>query len=58
VSYVARLIIHRYAMLGILDEERLPGAGMGVLNSPASRRRAEMKGLSGGNASTPMACTG
>ena len=29
VSYVAKLIIHRYAMLGILDETRLPGAADG-----------------------------
>jgi ribonucleoside-diphosphate reductase alpha chain len=35
VAYMARLIIHRYAMLGILDETGLPLRDMGVLNSPA-----------------------
>ena len=35
VAYLARLIIHRYAMLGVLDEEGLPLQQMGVLDSPA-----------------------
>jgi ribonucleoside-diphosphate reductase alpha chain len=34
VAYVARLIIHRYAMLGILDENGFPLRDMGVLDSP------------------------
>jgi ribonucleoside-diphosphate reductase alpha chain len=34
VAYLARLIIHRYAMLGILDEEGLPLREMGVLEAP------------------------
>lgn len=34
VAYLARLIIHRYAMLGILDEEGFPLREMGVLESP------------------------
>ena len=34
VAYVARLIIHRYAMLGVLNEEGLPLREMGVLESP------------------------
>ena len=34
VAYMARLIIHRYAMLGILNEEGLPLREMGVLESP------------------------
>ncbi|MCX7248885.1 MAG: adenosylcobalamin-dependent ribonucleoside-diphosphate reductase [Burkholderiales bacterium] len=34
VAYIARLIIHRYAMLGILDEEGLPLREMGVLDAP------------------------
>jgi ribonucleoside-diphosphate reductase alpha chain len=33
VAYMARLIIHRYAMLGILDEEGFPLRDMGVLES-------------------------
>jgi len=36
VSYVARLILHRYAMLGILDEDGLPLRQMGILEAPAA----------------------
>jgi ribonucleoside-diphosphate reductase alpha chain len=35
VAYVAQLILHRYAMLGILGEEGLPRTQMGILESPA-----------------------
>lgn len=34
IAYMARLIIHRYAMLGILDEEGYPIEPMGVLDLP------------------------
>ncbi len=34
VSYVATLIIHRYAMLGVLDEHGYPVQQMGVLEIP------------------------
>ncbi len=34
VSYVARLILHRYAMLGILDENGYPKREMGILEAP------------------------
>ncbi|MCL2589924.1 MAG: adenosylcobalamin-dependent ribonucleoside-diphosphate reductase [Betaproteobacteria bacterium] len=34
VAYIARLIIHRYAMLGVLDENGYPVAEMGILESP------------------------
>jgi ribonucleoside-diphosphate reductase alpha chain len=34
VAYMARLIIHRYAMLGVLDEQGLPLREMGVLAAP------------------------
>lgn len=34
VAYVARLIIHRYAMLGVLDEQGYPLREMGVLEAP------------------------
>ena len=37
VAYVARLIIHRYAMLGVLDEAGFPLRDMGVLQSEAAR---------------------
>jgi ribonucleoside-diphosphate reductase alpha chain len=36
VSYVARLILHRYAMLGILDEDGRPKKQMGILEAPAA----------------------
>ncbi len=34
VSYIAQLIIHRYAMLGILDESGFPLQQMGILEAP------------------------
>jgi ribonucleoside-diphosphate reductase alpha chain len=34
VSYVARLILHRYAMLGILGEDGLPVRQMGLMQQP------------------------
>ena len=37
VAYIARLIIHRYAMLGVLNEEGLPLRDMGVLDTPKSQ---------------------
>ncbi|SDH49694.1 adenosylcobalamin-dependent ribonucleoside-diphosphate reductase [Propionivibrio dicarboxylicus] len=37
VAYIAHLIIHRYAMLGILDENGLPLQQMGMLESPVSK---------------------
>jgi len=40
VAYIARLVIHRYAMLGILDEEGLPLREMGVLESPTAKGNA------------------
>ena len=40
VAYIARLLIHRYAMLGILDEEGLPLREMGVLESPTAKGNA------------------
>ena len=36
IAYVARLILHRYAMLGILDEDGLPLRQMGILEAPAA----------------------
>ena len=38
VAYVARLIIHRYAMLGVLDERGFPVDDMGVLENPDAAR--------------------
>ena len=34
VAYIARLIMHRYAMLGILDENGYPTREMGILEAP------------------------
>jgi len=34
VAYIAQLIIHRYAMLGILDESGFPLQQMGILEAP------------------------
>jgi len=41
VAYVARLIIHRFAMLGILDERGFPVSEMGVLETPEDDRKAD-----------------
>jgi ribonucleoside-diphosphate reductase alpha chain len=38
VAYMARLIIHRYAMLGVLDEEGFPLREMGVLEAPGEHK--------------------
>ncbi len=40
VAYLARLIIHRYAMLGVLDEQGFPVREMGVLETPGEREPA------------------
>jgi len=44
VSYVARLVLHRYAMLGILDEDGVPQQRMGVLEAPGAGRVRVMQG--------------
>jgi len=36
VAYIARLIMHRYAMLGILNEEGYPTREMGILEVPGA----------------------
>ena len=47
VAYVARLVIHRYAMLGILDEAGFPLQEMGILQAPdeSSERARPMAGM-------------
>ena len=40
VSYLARLIMHRYAMLGILDEHGVPKQQMGILEEPEKKGQA------------------
>jgi ribonucleoside-diphosphate reductase alpha chain len=47
VAYIARLVIHRYAMLGVLDESGFPLSAMGILETPADKMRV--------GASAPMA---
>jgi len=44
VAYLARLIVHRYAMLGILNEEGFPRTQMGILESPAERATPVLAG--------------
>ena len=42
VAYVARLMIHRYAMLGVLDEEGFPLDATGLLEPPAPRPTGQL----------------
>jgi ribonucleoside-diphosphate reductase alpha chain len=44
VSYVAALVLHRYARLGILDENGQPLQRMGILAAPAQGRVPVMQG--------------
>jgi ribonucleoside-diphosphate reductase alpha chain len=44
MSYLARLILHRYAMLGILDEDGRPKTQMGILESPEKERNPVLAG--------------
>ena len=44
MSYLARLILHRYAMLGILDEKGVPHREMGILEKPADGQAPIMQG--------------
>jgi ribonucleoside-diphosphate reductase alpha chain len=45
VAYLARLVIHRYAMLGVLDERGYPTREMGILEAPRGEAEpAVMKG--------------
>ncbi|HVY07719.1 MAG TPA: adenosylcobalamin-dependent ribonucleoside-diphosphate reductase [Burkholderiales bacterium] len=43
VAYVAQLMIHRHAMLGVLDERGYPIDEMGVLEIPDAARERESK---------------
>ena len=51
VAYLARLLIHRFAMLGVLDEAGQPLKAMGILASPAGRAAV----ASGGGAAGTIA---
>ena len=49
VAYVARLVIHRYAMLGVLDEAGMPLVEMGLLQAPKAKAAAgvEVQAMAG-----------
>ncbi|MFN4361906.1 MAG: adenosylcobalamin-dependent ribonucleoside-diphosphate reductase [Hylemonella sp.] len=47
VAYLARLIIHRYAMLGVLDEQGYPLREMGVLERPDAVDTEEPAAMAG-----------
>ncbi len=58
VAYIARLVIHRYAMLGVLDESGMPLSAMGILAAPGLKSgTAGEPGLvsSAGTGMAPMA---
>jgi ribonucleoside-diphosphate reductase alpha chain len=42
VAYMARLVIHRYAMLGILDEAGYPTHAMGILDAPRGETEPQL----------------
>ena len=42
IAYVARLMIHRYAMLGVLDEDGFPLGAGGLLEAPAPRATGQL----------------
>ena len=52
VAYIARLVIHRYAMLGVLDDNGFPLHAMGILQQPADKAR---RAGGAAAASSPMA---
>lgn len=47
VAYVAQLVIHRYAMLGILTEEGMPINAMGVVADEPARRSVPNTAMTG-----------
>ncbi|HXJ09769.1 MAG TPA: ribonucleoside-diphosphate reductase, adenosylcobalamin-dependent, partial [Burkholderiales bacterium] len=44
ISYLARLILHRYAMLGILDDTGAPMQQMGILEAPSEKKTPLLAG--------------
>ena len=42
VAYLAQLIIHRYAMLGVLDEKGFPTREMGMLEAPRDENEPKL----------------
>jgi ribonucleoside-diphosphate reductase alpha chain len=47
IAYMARLIVHRFAMLGILTEEGIPVAPAGVLVVPAHETASRLQAIAG-----------
>jgi ribonucleoside-diphosphate reductase alpha chain len=54
VAYIARLVIHRYAMLGVLDAQGFPLSAMGILQAPVDKARPQ-GGAPAGAVATPLA---
>ncbi|HEX9397278.1 MAG TPA: adenosylcobalamin-dependent ribonucleoside-diphosphate reductase [Burkholderiales bacterium] len=44
IAYVARLMLHRYAMLGLLDEMGLPRTQMGIVDFPSEKSSPMLAG--------------
>jgi ribonucleoside-diphosphate reductase alpha chain len=42
VAYIAQLMIHRYAMLGVLDEKGFPTREMGILETPRDENEPKL----------------
>src|SRR4029079_5750178 len=40
IAYLARLIVHRYAMRGVLDEDGYPRTQMGILEAPSLEKQS------------------
>lgn len=56
VAYIARLVIHRFSMLEILDERGLPTEPMGVLEAPPQRELRLVHSLGAMEAVPGMCC--
>ena len=54
VAYIARLVIHRYAMLGVLDAQGYPVEAMGILAGPGLGPRAATADASEAAADEPV----
>ena len=50
VAYIARLVLHRYAMLGVLDDDGMPLQQMGILAAPVVRAAANTPAALGASA--------
>ena len=54
VAYIARLVIHRYAMLGVLNEDGLPLREMGILAAPLAKAAGALAAGQPAGASTGL----